>query len=78
MPLEPLLIAAVIFLGFHSEMESSYYDLALPVMCAAWILIIWRTLSKDSPYMEQDSTTNTGYYKPEDPAATPEELEVMK
>ena len=78
MPLEPLLIAAVIFLGFHSEMESSYYDLALPVMCAAWILMVWRTLSKDGPYMDQDSTINTGYDKPEDSAATDEELEVMK
>lgn len=76
--IEPLLIAAIIGMGSLNEIEIGYSDLSLPVFSAAWILMIWRTLSKDGPYMDQDSTINTGYKKQEDPAATPEELEVMK
>lgn len=79
-PVTPLVIAALVILLIHTEIVTGntiYTELTFIFLAVSWTLNSLR-LTKDGPYMDQDSTGNAGYCNSEEPAATPEELEVMR
>ena len=72
----PYILAGLTLTCFQQEMGSWIADCLLTALALQLMVRVLRILPADGPYMTPD--TSSRYSAPSEPAATPEELEVMR